>query len=81
VVKLPPEIGPQTIPGRFGRNVARRRRRLGISKEELAERAQMERDSIRKIEAGQRSVRLLTLLKLAEALDVDPCELLAGLHS
>ncbi|MBS1884509.1 MAG: helix-turn-helix transcriptional regulator [Actinobacteria bacterium] len=64
----------------FSRNVGLIRRRRGLSQEALAKRAGMQRDSVQKIEAGKRSVRLGTLLALADALGVDPAELLAGLR-
>jgi transcriptional regulator with XRE-family HTH domain len=69
-----------TLAEQFGRNVARERHRIGISQETLAKAAAMQRDSVQKIEVGKRSVRLLTLLRLADALGVDPCELLEGLR-
>jgi transcriptional regulator with XRE-family HTH domain len=64
----------------FGRNVCLMRRRRGLTQEALAKRAAMQRDSVQKIEAGKRSVRLGTLLALADAVGVDPCELLKGLR-
>ena len=64
----------------FGRNLCLIRRRRGLSQEALAKRAGMQRDSVQKIEAGKRSVRLGSLLALADALNVGPCELLAGLR-
>jgi transcriptional regulator with XRE-family HTH domain len=69
-----------TAAERFGRNVFLARRRACASQTELARVAGMHVDSIQKIEHGRRSVRLLTLLRLAEALDLDPCELLKGLR-
>lgn len=64
----------------FGRNLYLARRRRGLSGERLAERAGLSRDGIYKIELGQRSPRLGTLLALADALGVGPCELLKGLR-
>jgi len=69
-----------TLAEQFGRNVSTERHRIGISQEALAKASGMERDSVQKIETGHRSVRLLTLLKLADALGVDPCKLLEGLR-
>lgn len=69
-----------TLAQRFGRNVRDARRRIEITQQEVATATGMSRDSIHKIERGHRSVRLLTLLKLADALEVDPCELLKGLR-
>jgi transcriptional regulator with XRE-family HTH domain len=64
----------------FGRNLCLARRRRGLSAERLARRAGMSRDGVYKIELGQRSPRLGTLLALADALGVSPCELLEGLR-
>jgi transcriptional regulator with XRE-family HTH domain len=63
----------------FGRNLCLTRRRRGLSQEKLAERTGLCRDTIYKIEMGQRSPRLDTLLTLADALRVDAAELLRGL--
>jgi transcriptional regulator with XRE-family HTH domain len=56
------------------------RRRRGLSQEKLAERTGLCRDTIYKIEMGQRSPRLGTLLILADALRVDAADLLKGLR-
>jgi transcriptional regulator with XRE-family HTH domain len=64
----------------FGRNLCLARKRRGLSGERLAALAGMSRDAIYKIELGQRSPRLGTLLALADALGIAPCELLKGLR-
>lgn len=64
----------------FGRNLYLARRRRGLSQEKLAERTGLCRDTIFKIEMGQRSPRLDTLLALADALGVDPGALLSNLY-
>lgn len=64
----------------FGRNLCLARRRRGLSQEKLAERTGLCRDTIYKIEMGQRSPRLDTLLVLADVLSIDVAELLNGLH-
>lgn len=64
----------------FGRNLCLARRRRGLSQEKLAERTGLCRDTIYKIEMGQRSPRLDTLLTLADALAVDSAALLKGLQ-
>jgi transcriptional regulator with XRE-family HTH domain len=64
----------------FGRNLCLARRRRGFSQEKLAAHTGLGRDTIYKIEMGQRSPRLDTLLTLADALRVDAAELLRGLR-
>ena len=64
----------------FGRNLSLARRRHGLFQEKLAERTGLCRDTIYKIEMGQRSPRLDTLLTLADALRLDAAELLKGLR-
>jgi transcriptional regulator with XRE-family HTH domain len=64
----------------FGHNLCLTRRRRGLSQEKLAERTGLCRDTIFKIEMGQRSPRLDTLLTLADALRIDVAELLSGLR-
>lgn len=64
----------------FGRNLCLARRRRGLSQEKLAERTGLCRDTIFKIEMGQRSPRLDTLLTLADALRVDAAHPLKGLR-
>jgi transcriptional regulator with XRE-family HTH domain len=55
----------------LGERVAKLRRRRGLTQEELAERAQVSVELVRKLEQGRRrSVRLGTLHGLARALDV-----------
>lgn len=65
----------------FGRNLCLARRRRGLSQEKLAERTGLCRDTIYKIEMGQRSPRLDTLLTLAESLEIDTAKLLNGLRT
>ncbi|HEX4730490.1 MAG TPA: helix-turn-helix transcriptional regulator [Solirubrobacterales bacterium] len=65
---------------RFGRNLFLIRRRRDLSQARLAALAGMSIDGVHKIELGKRSPRLATVLALADALSVDPCELLKGLR-
>src|SRR5437667_171795 len=72
---------PRPLPGRptmvtIGHKIARRRRRLGLTQEGLAERAGVSVSVIRKLEQGDRdTASLLTLRKIAQALDVTTVEL------
>ena len=61
---------------RFGASVRSLRFRLGISQEELAERADLHRTYIAGIERGARNVTLKSMDKLAKALGVSTASLL-----
>jgi transcriptional regulator with XRE-family HTH domain len=59
-------------PGHIGQRLARRRRLLGLSQEQLAERSNVSVDVIRKLEQGRRhSALMATLIALARALDIE----------
>jgi XRE family transcriptional regulator, regulator of sulfur utilization len=64
---------------RFAENVRRLRRRTGISAEELADRAQLNRGHIGSIENGRVEPRLGTLIRLIGAMDATPDEILDGI--
>lgn len=63
----------------FGRNLRACRRRVGISQEDLGQRASLHRTEIGLLERGERVPRIDTLIKLASALSVLPEELLGGI--
>lgn len=60
----------QDIKERFGYAVRKRRQELGISQEELADRAELHRTYIGDIERGSRNLSLENIEKIAKALDV-----------
>ncbi|UNM08210.1 MAG: helix-turn-helix transcriptional regulator [Planctomycetales bacterium] len=62
----------------LGQNVRRRRQKLGISQEELALRSGLNRTYVTDVELGKYNVTLLTICKLAGALECRPSELLRG---
>jgi transcriptional regulator with XRE-family HTH domain len=62
---------------RFGASVQRLRFGLGISQEELAERANLHRSYVADIERGARNPTLLTIKKLAKGLGVSTADLLS----
>jgi transcriptional regulator with XRE-family HTH domain len=64
---------------RFGQNLIVQRRRLGLSQIGIAERAGLDRTEINLLEHGRRIARLDTVVTLGGAVEVAPCELLAGL--
>jgi transcriptional regulator with XRE-family HTH domain len=69
----------QELARHFGKNLARIRKRAGVSQEELGFLASLHRTEIGMLERGVRLPRVDTLLKLAGALEVEPGELLEGL--
>ena len=54
----------------FGRTIRRLRRQRGLSQEALAERAGMHLNHLSSIERGERNPGLLSVLKIARALDL-----------
>lgn len=68
------------VQGRFGAVVRARRRRLGISQEELAWRAGLHRSYIADIERGGRNITLRSIAGLAQALQVPMASLLSEAH-
>lgn len=68
------------IAARFGKNIARCRKRAGQSQEELSIRASLHRTEISQLERGLRLARIDTLVKVAGALEVSPSELLIGIE-
>jgi len=63
----------------FGENLSVLRRGVGLSQEGTAERAGLHRTEIALIEGRKRLPRLDTIVKLAGALELEPCELLVGM--
>jgi transcriptional regulator with XRE-family HTH domain len=56
------------------------RRRAVMSQEDLAEKSGVARDTISKLETGQRGAYPSTIRKLAASLDVEPRMLLGGVE-
>ncbi len=65
---------------RFAENLIRCRREAGLSQEELAMRASLNRTQISLLENSQRTPRIDTVVKVAGALGVEPGELLRGMR-
>jgi len=61
---------------RFGARVRAERERLGVSQEELADRAGLHRTYLGGVERGERNIGLLNLLRIARALGVKAGSLL-----
>jgi XRE family transcriptional regulator, regulator of sulfur utilization len=67
------------IADRFGENLARCRKRAGMSQEELGVRASLHRTEISLLERGTRLPRIDTAIKLAGALELPLSELIEGI--
>ncbi len=63
------EVAFDPVLKALGRVVQQRRTMMSISQEELARRARLHRTYVSDVERGSRSVSLITLCKLAEALE------------
>jgi transcriptional regulator with XRE-family HTH domain len=63
----------------FGENLREARRAAGLSQEELAERAGVDRSAISDYERGRREPNLSTIVKLASALEISTETLVRGL--
>jgi transcriptional regulator with XRE-family HTH domain len=61
---------------RFGRRVRARRDVLGISQEELAARADLDRTYVGGVERGERNVSLVNIYRLAKALEISARDLI-----
>jgi transcriptional regulator with XRE-family HTH domain len=66
---------------RLGEAVRTRRKALELSQEALADYAEIDRSHMGKIERGERNVTFLNIVRIAEAIDCKPSDLLvdAGL--
>ena len=60
----------------FGSNVKAYRQRIGLSQEAFAEKCGMHRTYIRAIECFRRSISLENIQKIADALEIEPYQLL-----
>lgn len=66
----------QRIKRLFGKRVRERRLALGLTQQELADRAGLHRSYIGEIELGRRNVTLKSAAKIAKVLQVDVASLL-----
>ena len=60
------------------KNIRERRRTLGLTQEQLAEKTDVSTNHLAKIELGLRVPSLSTTIKLAGALDIEVSDILAG---
>lgn len=71
-------VDPQSsqLVARFASNVRRRRLALGLSQEELAERAGVHRTYVGMLERSEKNVTIYNIERIAHALEVEPFVLL-----
>ena len=67
-----------TLRETFAANLRRYRKAVGLSQEELAHRAQIDRTYVSSLERCQYAATLDVIEKLAVELGIDPAELLEG---
>lgn len=65
----------------FGARLRQERQRVGISQEDLADRAGLHRTYVGAVERGERNISLGSMVTLADALNVPLTDLLVGLDS
>jgi transcriptional regulator with XRE-family HTH domain len=63
----------------FGEGLRKLRANVGLSQEELAERAGIDRSYLGAIERGEHNLALINIVKIAHALKLNPHELLETL--
>jgi transcriptional regulator with XRE-family HTH domain len=59
----------------FGQNVRKYREAKGLSQEKLAELSRLHRTYISAVERGKRSISLINIGKISNALDIEPNKL------
>lgn len=64
----------------LAKNLRRYRNNTGLSQEELADRAGLHRTYISSVERAERNISLENIFLLAEALDIEPGELLKAIN-
>lgn len=71
---------PHTSARQVGRRIAQRRRELGLTQQELADRLRIAAaETISRYERGEREPRISTVARIAEALEMSLLEFLAGM--
>lgn len=74
-----PEPDPSDPRTAFGANLRKAREQAGLSQEALGHRANFHPTEVNRIERGRRNPGLVTIIKLAKALDIPASDLLTGL--
>lgn len=69
------ELDAQTVQRRFGARLRQLRENLGLSQEESAHRAGLDRSYVGQVERGERNVSLLNIYRIAAGLEISPRDL------
>jgi transcriptional regulator with XRE-family HTH domain len=77
---MAPRASSHDPKAEFGRRVRRRRGELGLTLEQLAERAGMHWTYVGSVERGERNISLVNIVRLARALAIGPEDLVRGLR-
>jgi transcriptional regulator with XRE-family HTH domain len=72
-------VDSQGLLADFGARVRAARLRAGLSQEELAHRAGLDRTYVSGVERGRRNISLANICRVAAALDIDPAVLVERL--
>jgi transcriptional regulator with XRE-family HTH domain len=64
----------------FGLNVRRRREEIGLTQEDLADRAGLDRSYISNVERGSRNLSISSIVRIAKALRTSASELCRDIH-
>lgn len=71
----------QRLLWELGARVRARRLELGLTQEQVAERAGKHRNEVGRVERGEKETGAGTIVRIAEALDLDLSALVEGLRS
>ena len=69
-------MAPSDYLLKLGEKIAEKRKAAGLSQNALAIKCDMDRQNMHKIEKGSVNISILTLKKIADALNIPPKELL-----
>lgn len=70
----------ESVAKAFGEKLLAARKKSGLTQEALGHLSSVHRTEISQLELGHRSPRLDTVIKLAGALEIEPCELIADVR-
>lgn len=68
-----------TVQQILGRRIRSRREILGVSQEDMALLCGLHRTYYGSVERGERNIALKNIVRIADALEIDPAELVSGL--